>query len=96
MKPNIPFPKIKVHPVQDLDVNVEVCLKTDVEDVILEMLKGYKRMQQRAVEAETKYQELVRSLANDKLSELEDERIQVGTDLEYLENNVNAVNFLQR
>lgn len=96
MKPNIPFPQIKVHLVQDLDVNVEVCLKTDVEDVILEMLKGYKRMQQRAVEAETKYQELVRSLANDKLSELEDERIQVGTDLEYLENNVNAVNFLQR
>lgn len=96
MKPNIPFPQIKVHLVQDLDVNVEVCLKTDVEDVILEMLKGYKRMQQRAVEAETKYQELVRSLANDKLGELEDERIQVGTDLEYLENNVNAVNFLQR
>lgn len=96
MIPNIKFPQVKVYPTQDLKESVEVCLKSDVEAVIVNLLADNRRMQSRAVEAERKYYELVRKDADKRLCELEDEGIAAGTELEYLVNNINARDFLKR
>ena len=96
MTPNIKFPQVRVYTTQDLKESVEVCLKSDVEAVIVNLLADNRRMQSRAVEAERKYYELVRKDADNRLCELEDEGIAAGTELEYLVNNINARDFLKR